>query len=146
MPDFEDKNFRFIEDYPKYQPEPGEEYMSKRMREHFRKKLLAWKEQILREAEETVHHLRSDSEAPADPNDRATLEEEFAIELRTRDRERKLLAKIEASLRDIETGEYGYCKLTGEEIGLERLEARPTATMTVEAKRKQEMREKQGIH
>lgn len=145
MPEFEKPQFQFIEDYPKYEPEPGEEYMSPRMLEHFRQKLLAWKEQILREAEETVEHLRNDSEAPADPNDRATLEEEFAIELRTRDRERKLLAKIEASLRDIENGEYGYCKVTGEEIGLARLEARPTATMTVEAKRKQEMREKQGI-
>ena len=136
---------QFIEDYPPYQPKEGEEYMSPEMLEHFRQKLLAWKEQLLEEAEQTVQHLQTDSETPADPNDRASLEEEFALELRARDRERKLIAKIEASLRDIENGDYGYCKISGEEIGLARMEARPTATLTVEMKRKQELKEKQGV-
>ncbi|MDG6778021.1 RNA polymerase-binding protein DksA [Thiomicrorhabdus sp. zzn3] len=135
----------FIEDYPAYVPEEGEEYMSPRMLEHFKNKLLAWKKQLLEEANSTVSHLKQDSETPADPNDRASQEEEFALELRTRDRERKLISKIDKSLRDIESGEYGYCKMSGEEIGLARMEARPTATLTVEMKRKQEIREKQGV-
>lgn len=135
----------FIEDYPSYVPEEGEEYMSPRMKEHFRSKLLAWKKQLMDEAQMTVSHLRTDSSTPADPNDRATQEEEFALELRTRDRERKLIAKIDQSLKDIEKGEYGYCQISGEEIGLARMEARPTATLTVEMKRQQEIREKQGV-
>lgn len=135
----------FIEDYPAYQPKDGEEYMSPEMLEHFKNKLLAWKKQLMDEASTTVSHLKSDSSTPADPNDRASQEEEFALELRTRDRERKLISKIDKSLKDIEIGEYGYCKMSGEEIGLARMEARPTATLTVEMKTKQEMREKQGI-
>ncbi len=135
----------FIENYPAYQPKKGEEYMSPEMLEHFKNKLLAWKEQLISEASSTVNHLQSDSETPADPSDRASQEEEFALELRTRDRERKLIAKIDKSLRAIENGEYGYCKVSGEEIGLGRMEARPTADLTVEMKRKQEIREKQGV-
>ncbi len=138
-------NNTFIEDYPAYVPESGEDYMSPRMKEHFKHKLLAWKKQLMAEAASTVSHLRTDSSTPADPNDRATQEEEFALELRTRDRERKLIAKIDKSLKDIETGDYGYCKISGEEIGLARMEARPTATLTVEMKRQQEIREKQGV-
>lgn len=140
-----DQPSTFIEDYPSYIAEEGEEYMSPRMKEHFKSKLLAWKKQLMDEAESTVSHLRSDSSTPADPNDRATQEEEFALELRTRDRERKLIAKIDQSLKDIETGDYGYCRISGDEIGLARMEARPTATLTVEMKRQQEIREKQGI-
>jgi len=135
----------FIENYPPYKPSKNEEYMSPKMLEHFKSKLLAWKEQLLAEANSTVTHLQSDSETPADPSDRASQEEEFALELRTRDRERKLIAKIDKSLRMIESGEYGYCKMGGEEIGLPRMEARPTADLTVEMKRKQEIREKQGV-
>lgn len=135
----------FIEDYPSYTPKKGEEYMNPEMKEHFKQKLLAWKTQLLLEAESTISNLRSDSATPADPNDRATQEEEFALELRTRDRERKLIAKIDKSLHDIETGDYGYCKISGDEIGLARMEARPTATLTVEMKRQQEIREKQGV-
>jgi len=135
----------FIEDYPPYVPAKGEEYMSPEMLEHFKKKLNAWKEQLIEEANSTVSHLQSDSETPADPNDRASQEEEFALELRTRDRERKLISKIDKSLKDIESGEYGYCKMSGDEIGLARMEARPTATLTVEMKTKQELREKQGV-
>ncbi len=135
----------FIENYPAYQPKKGEEYMSPEMLEHFKGKLLAWKSQLIEEANETVSHLKKNSDTPADPNDRASQEEEFALELRTRDRERKLIAKIDKSLRLIDSGEYGYCKLSGDEIGLGRMEARPTADLTVEMKRKQEIREKQGV-
>jgi len=135
----------FIEDYPLYKPKKGEEYMSPAMLEHFKDKLMAWKLQLMNEASSTVKHLKTDSSTPADPSDRASQEEEFALELRTRDRERKLISKIDKSLTDIESGDYGYCKLSGEEIGIARMEARPTATLTVEMKTKQEMREKQGI-
>lgn len=135
----------FIENYPSYQPVKGEAYMSAGMLEHFKLKLLAWKEQLIAEASSTVTHLQSDSETPADPSDRASQEEEFALELRTRDRERKLIGKIDKSLNLIENGEYGYCKISGDEIGIGRMEARPTADLTVEMKRKQEIREKQGI-
>jgi len=135
----------FIEDYPAYVPEKGEEYMSPNMLEHFKNKLTAWKMQLIEEASSTVSHLQRDSDTPADPNDRASQEEEFALELRTRDRERKLIAKIDKSLKMIETGEYGYCKISGDEIGLGRMEARPTADLTVEMKTKQELREKQGV-
>jgi len=138
-------NTDFIENYPAYQMADGEEYMSPQMLEHFRNKLIAWKEQLIEEASSTVNHLKNDSDTPADPNDRASMEEDFALELRTRDRERKLIAKIEKSLKDIESGEYGYCKVSGDEIGLGRMEARPTATLTVEMKRQQEIREKQGV-
>lgn len=139
------QNSQFIEDYPKYAPEAGEEYMSANMQAHFKAKLMAWKQQLIEEATQTVDHLKNDSDTPADPNDRASQEEEFALELRTRDRERKLISKIDKSLKDIENGDYGYCKMSGEEIGLARMEARPTATLTVEMKSKQEIREKQGI-
>jgi len=135
----------FIEDYPAYVPAKGEEYMSPNMLEHFKNKLTAWKMQLIEEASSTVSHLQRDSDTPADPNDRASQEEEFALELRTRDRERKLIAKIDKSLKMIETGEYGYCKISGDEIGLGRMEARPTADLTVEMKTKQELREKQGV-
>jgi len=135
----------FIEDYPPYVPAKDEEYMSPAMLAHFKKKLNAWKDQLIEEANSTVSHLQSDSDTPADPNDRASQEEEFALELRTRDRERKLISKIDKSLKDIESGEFGYCKMSGDEIGLARMEARPTATLTVEMKTKQELREKQGV-
>jgi len=138
-------NSNFIENYPAYVPADGEEYMSEPMLEHFRQKLQAWKQQLIEEATSTISHLQKDSSTPADPNDRASMEEDFALELRTRDRERKLISKIDKSLRDIENGEYGYCKMSGEEIGLARMEARPTATLTVAMKRKQELREKQGV-
>jgi DnaK suppressor protein len=136
---------KFLEDYPCYQPTADEEYMSANMLEHFRNKLLWWKGQLLSEMTNTVHHLKEDSTMPADPNDRASQEEEFSLELRTRDRERKLINKIEQALKRIQEGDFGYCEMTGEEIGLERLDARPTATLTVEAKAMQELREKQGL-
>lgn len=135
----------FIEDYPNYSPKKGEEYMNPDMQAHFRAKLTAWKNQLIDEVNNTVNHLKNDSNIPADPNDRASQEEDFALELRTRDRERKLISKIDKSLKLIEDGEYGYCKVSGDEIGVGRMDARPTADMTVEMKTKQEMREKQGI-
>ncbi|GKT12272.1 MAG: DnaK suppressor protein [Thiomicrorhabdus sp.] len=140
-----EQQMEFIENYQPYEPAKGEEYMSPTMLEHFRGKLNAWKIQLIEEASSTVNHLQSDSDTPADPSDRASQEEEFALELRTRDRERKLISKIDKSLRMIDSGEYGFCKMSGEEIGLARMEARPTADLTVEMKRKQEIREKQGV-
>ena len=117
--------------------------MSKPQLNHFRKLLLAWKEQLEIEAEETVKHLKTDSNNLADPNDRATQESEFGLELRTRDSERKLLRKIQVSLIKIDEGTFGYCEETGEEIGLKRLEARPVATYTLEAQERREITEKQ---
>ncbi len=140
-----DHKFKYLEDYPPYQMAEGEEYMSPHMLAHFRQKLTWWREQLLADMNNTIHHLQEDSTMPADPNDRASQEEEFSLELRTRDRERKLIAKVEETIKRIDEGDYGYCIITGDEIGLERLEARPTATMTVEAKAMQELREKQGI-
>jgi|TARA_B100001094_G_scaffold129346_1_gene125314 DnaK suppressor protein len=126
-----------------YKAKAREKYMSKLQQKHFRKLLLAWKEQLELEAEETVKHLKTDSNNLADPNDRATQESEFGLELRTRDRERKLLRKIQVSLVKIDEGTYGYCEETGEEIGLKRLEARPVATYTLEAQERREITEKQ---
>ena len=135
----------FIENYPIYKPSKCEEYMGPEMLAHFREKLNTWKTQLIEEASSTVSHLQKDSDTPADPSDRASQEEEFALVLRTRDRERRLIDKIDKSLTDIQNGEYGYCRMSGDEIGLARMEARPTATLTVDMKRKQEIREKQGI-
>ena len=126
-----------------YKPKVREKYMSKPQLKHFKKLLLAWKEQLEIEAEETVKHLKTDSNNLADPNDRATQESEFGLELRTRDRERKLLRKIQVSLVKIDEGTFGYCEETGEEIGLKRLEARPVATYTLEAQERREITEKQ---
>ena len=126
-----------------YKAKAREKYMSKPQLKHFKKLLLAWKEQLEIEAEETVKHLKTDSNNLADPNDRATQESEFGLELRTRDRERKLLRKIQVSLVKIDEGTFGYCEETGEEIGLKRLEARPVATYTLEAQERREITEKQ---
>ena len=126
-----------------YKVKVREKYMSKPQLNHFKKLLLAWKKQLEIEAEETVKHLKTDSNNLADPNDRATQESEFGLELRTRDRERKLLRKIQVSLVKIDEGTFGYCEETGEEIGLKRLEARPVATYTLEAQERREITEKQ---
>lgn len=116
--------------------------MNERQREYFRQKLLAWKEEILREARETLQHLQEDNENHPDLADRASSETERAIELRARDRQRKLIAKIDAALQRIEDGTYGYCEETGEPISLKRLEARPIATLSVEAQERHERRER----
>ena len=125
-----------------YRPSSDEAFMNARQVEYFRRKLTAWKEQILREAMDTLAHLQTDSLREPDVTDRASSETDWSIELRTRDRQRKLIAKIEAALRRIEEGEYGYCEVTGEPISLARLEARPIATMTVEAQERHERNEK----
>lgn len=117
--------------------------MSDAQTEHFRKILLEWKRQLMEETERTVHHMQDEAANFPDPNDRATQEEEFSLELRTRDRERKLVKKINEALARIETGEYGYCEACGVEIGIRRLEARPTATLCIDCKTLDEIREKQ---
>jgi len=126
-----------------YQPKRGEAYMSEEQLEHFRQILLAWKRELMEEVDRTMHHMKDDASNPPDPNDRATQETEFGLELRTRDRERKLLKKIESALDRIDNGTYGYCEETGDEIGLRRLEARPVATLCVEAQERRELAEKQ---
>ena len=120
-----------------------EKYMSKRQLNHFKKILNSWKQQLEQEAEKTVNHMQKDSNSLADPNDRATQESEFGLELRTRDRERKLIRKIQSSLIKIDDGTFGYCEETGEQIGLQRLEARPVASLTLEAQERREITERQ---
>jgi DnaK suppressor protein len=117
--------------------------MSDAMLEHFEQVLLAWKRELMEEVDRTVHHMKDEAANFPDPNDRATQESEFSLELRTRDRERKLLRKIDSALSRIDDGSYGYCAETGEEIGLKRLEARPVATLSVEAQERRELAEKQ---
>lgn len=127
-----------------YKAKKGEEYMSEKQREHFRGILLEWKKQLMEEVDSTVVHLKEEGTAYADPLDRASQEEGFNLELRTRDRERKLIKKIEQALDDIEKGEYGFCEDCGAEIGIRRLEARPTATKCIDCKTFEEIREKQA--
>ncbi|HEY2592004.1 MAG TPA: RNA polymerase-binding protein DksA [Steroidobacteraceae bacterium] len=121
----------------------GEQYMSKEQTEHFRNILLSWKRDLMVEVDRTVTHMKDEAANFPDPNDRATQEEEFSLELRTRDRERKLIRKIDEALKRIEDGTYGYCLETGEEIGVKRLEARPVATLSIEAQERRERRERQ---
>jgi DnaK suppressor protein len=121
----------------------GELYMSKEQLEHFRNILNSWKRDLMVEVDRTVSHMKDEAANFPDPNDRATQEEEFSLELRTRDRERKLIRKIDDALKRIEDGSYGYCLETGEEIGIKRLEARPVATLSIEAQERRERRERQ---
>ncbi len=130
-------------DFTPYQEVEGEEYMNPRHVEHFRKILLKWRQQLMEEVDRTVHHMQDDATSFADPNDRATQEEEFTLELRARDRERKLIKKITEALASLDTGEYGYCEGCGLEIGIRRLEARPTATLCIDCKTLDEIKEKQ---
>jgi DnaK suppressor protein len=126
-----------------YQIRKGEEYMSKEQLDHFRYILASWKKDLMQEVDRTVLHMKDEAANFPDPNDRATQESEFSLELRTRDRERKLIRKIDEALKRIEDGSYGYCLETGEPIGVKRLEARPVATLSVEAQERRERREKQ---
>lgn len=126
-----------------YKRKKTEKYMSEIMREHFRAILVTWKQQLMEEVDRTVSHLQGEAANFPDPSDRATQEEVFSLELRTRDRERKLIRKIEEALQMIDDEEYGYCACCGEEIGLRRLEARPTAKLCVDCKTLDEIREKQ---
>ncbi len=121
----------------------GEEYMNEEQIEHFRTILLNWKTSLMEEVDRTVGHMKNDATNFPDPNDRATQEEEFSLELRTRDRERKLIKKIDESITKLDEDEYGYCDGCGVEIGIRRLEARPTANMCIECKTLEEIREKQ---
>jgi DnaK suppressor protein len=129
-------------DLKNYRPTEKEPFMNERQREYFRQKLLDWREDILREAKETLVHLQSESENHPDLADRASSETDRAIELRARDRQRKLIAKIDAALARLDDGTYGYCEETGEPISLKRLEARPIATLSVEAQERHERRER----
>jgi DnaK suppressor protein len=126
-----------------YRPEEGEEYMNPRQEEHFRRILLAWKRSLMEEVDRTLHHMQDDATNFPDPNDRATQESEFSLELRTRDRERKLIRKIDEALDRLEEHDYGFCEACGIEIGVRRLEARPTATLCIDCKTLDEIRERQ---
>ena len=121
----------------------GEQYMGKLQLEHFHQILSSWKHDLMMEVDRTVTHMKDEAANFPDPNDRATQEEEFSLELRTRDRERKLIRKIDEALKRVEDGSYGYCLETGEEIGIKRLEARPVATLSLEAQERRERRERQ---
>jgi DnaK suppressor protein len=126
-----------------YKPKKSEKYMSERQQEYFRQKLLSWREELVEESRETINHLQSEVRDVGDEAERATRETENSLELRTRDRYRKLIRKIDKALIRIEEGEYGYCEETGEEIGLDRLEARPIATLCLDAQERWELRQKQ---
>jgi len=126
-----------------YKEKKGEEYMSENQIAHFRNILNGWKKELMEKVDETVHHLQDEANSFPDPNDRASQESDFTLELRTRDRERKLIKKIEESLEDLSRNEYGYCTICGVEIGIRRLEARPTATQCIDCKELEEIKEKQ---
>jgi DnaK suppressor protein len=125
-----------------YKPSDDEPFMNDRQREYFRRKLLSWKEDILQESRETLATLQNENENHPDLADRASSETDRAIELRARDRQRKLIAKIDAALQRLDDGSYGYCEETGEPISLKRLDARPIATLSIEAQERHERREK----
>ena len=126
-----------------YKEKKGEEYMNDHQVDHFRKILTAWKSELMQEVDRTVHHMQDDAANFPDPNDRATQESEFSMELRARDRERKLIRKIDGSINNLDDREYGYCEACGVEIGVKRLEARPTANLCIDCKILDEIREKQ---
>lgn len=125
-----------------YRPSVDEKFMNAKQVEYFRRKLLAWREGIMQESRETLIQLQEDSLKEPDIADRASTETEWSVELRTRDRQRKLIAKIDSALERIEEGEYGYCEVSGDQISLKRLDARPIATMTIEAQERHEKMEK----
>ncbi len=125
-----------------YKPSENEEFMNENMQEYFRQKLLAWKEELIRESNETLQHLQHEENQAPDLADRASMETDRALELRTRDRARKLINKIDAALERLDHGTYGYCEETDEPIGIRRLEARPIATLSIEAQERHERMEK----
>ncbi|MCZ2723527.1 RNA polymerase-binding protein DksA [Marinomonas sp. 15G1-11] len=132
-----------MKDFTPYQAKADEEYMNEAQREHFINILRNWKQNLMEEVDRTVHHLQEEAVNYADPNDRASQEEEFSLELRTRDRERKLVKKINKTIEKIEEDDYGFCDHCGIEIGIRRLEARPTATLCIDCKTLAEIKEKQ---
>ncbi len=143
MPTKTQDNSTQIRAFEPYQETPGEEYMSDKMRAHFTAILNGWKKQLMEEVDRTVHHMQDEAANFPDPADRASQEEEFSLELRTRDRERKLIKKIDETLQLIEDNDYGWCDSCGIEIGIRRLEARPTATLCIDCKTLAEIKEKQ---
>jgi len=132
-----------FKNFEPYKTKRGEDYMSERMRGHFREILLRWKSDLMQEVDRTVSHMKDDAANFPDPADRATQEEEFSLELRTRDRERKLIKKIDSTIDRIDQDDYGFCDSCGVEIGIKRLEARPTATLCIDCKTLDEIKEKQ---
>jgi len=141
-----DKDLQNYKGFEPYQEKKGEEYMNAEQSEHFRKILNSWKKELMEEVDRTVHHMQDEAANFPDPNDRATQESEFAMELRARDRERKLIKKIDQSLTELDEGEYGFCRQCGIEIGIRRLEARPTATLCIDCKTLDEIKEKHVNH
>lgn len=132
-----------LRDFVPYEMKKGEEYMNDAQKDHFRGLLMTWKTQLMEEVDRTVSHMKDEAANFPDPADRASQEEEFSLELRTRDRERKLIKKIDSTLELIENDDYGYCDTCGVEIGIRRLEARPTATQCIDCKTLDEIKEKQ---
>lgn len=132
-----------LKQFAPYVPKKGETYMNKKQLDHFRKLLGGWKAELGQDIDRTVHTMQDEATVFADPNDRATQESDMALELRNRDRERKLIKKIDETLAKIDAGEYGYCTSCGVEIGLQRLQARPTASLCIDCKQLEEMRERQ---
>ena len=132
-----------VSDFTPYKLKRGEEYMNEAQREHFKNILLNWRNELMQEVDRTVHHMQDEAANPPDPADRATLEEEFSIELRTRDRERRLIKKIDSTIELIAKDDYGFCDSCGVEIGIRRLEARPTANKCIDCKTLDEIKEKQ---
>ncbi len=132
-----------LRSFEPYKPKKGEEYMNPNQQEHFKQLLLSWRRELMEEVDRTMSHLKDEAANFPDPADRASQEEEFSLELRTRDRERKLIKKIDSTLELIENDDYGYCHACGVEIGIRRLEARPTATLCVDCKTLDEIKEKQ---
>ena len=132
-----------IHGYPPYKEKKGEEYMNEKQREHFKLLLTAWKRELMEEVDRTVTHMKDEAANFPDPADRATQEEEFSLELRARDRERKLIKKIDSTIEVIDADDYGFCEQCGVDIGIRRLEARPTASLCVDCKTLDEIKEKQ---
>ncbi|MDV7213680.1 RNA polymerase-binding protein DksA [Azotobacter beijerinckii] len=143
MPTKAKQNNQLVRGFEPYPETPGEEYMSDNMRAHFINILNKWKQELMEEVDRTVHHMQDEAANFPDPADRASQEEEFSLELRARDRERKLIKKIDETLQLIEDNEYGWCDSCGVEIGIRRLEARPTATLCIDCKTLAEIKEKQ---
>jgi DnaK suppressor protein len=134
-----------FKNFEPYKPKRGEEYMNEKQREHFKAILRNWKSELMQEVDRTVMHMKDDAANFPDPADRATPEEEFSLELRTRDRERKLINKIDSTMERIDQDDYGFCDACGVEIGIQRLEARPTASLCIDCKTLAEIKEKQEL-
>lgn len=145
MPDSQSTTSFALRDFSPYKEKKDEEYMNEDQQNHFRDILLAWKKELMEEVDRTVSHMKDEAANFPDPADRASQEEEFSLELRTRDRERKLIKKIDSTIELIESEDYGYCNACGVEIGVRRLEARPTATLCVDCKTLDEIKEKQTM-